>query len=167
MNYQSYNNVTHWQFVDGTINAIVSDGACGWFIGGEFKEINGLPRPSLARIRRDGTLDTAWIPQGHVSTVLSLALGEKYLYVGYHYDNFSRYDKTTGSLDTSFESENLLNVTSILLHGGNVFVAGVDQGDYKIVCYEDGTGQQDTGGIIPRFYGQVKVLGGYENFCLS
>lgn len=166
---QSSNKVNPWPFVDGTIHAVVSDGTGGWFIGGEFNEINGHPRPSLARIRRDGTLDTAWIPEGDVYTVLSLALSEKYLYVGYyHSKKVSRYDKTTGSQDTSFESDNSTNVRSIVLHGGKVYVAGTEHKlDYKLVCYDEEKGKKDTGWIIPQFYGQVKSLAVDENFVYA
>jgi WD40 repeat protein len=43
-------------FVDGEVFAVVSDGAGGWFIGGQFTAVGGQPRYRLAHIRSDMTV---------------------------------------------------------------------------------------------------------------
>lgn len=40
--------------VDGVVHAIVDDGEGGWYIGGEFSRVGGLPRQNLARIDKSG-----------------------------------------------------------------------------------------------------------------
>ena len=40
----------------GGIQAVVPDGAGGWYIGGSFTEVEGQPRNRLAHILADGTL---------------------------------------------------------------------------------------------------------------
>src|SRR5262245_49642276 len=47
--------------VEGVVSAVVSDGAGGWFIGGDFKSVGGLPRSSLAHVRADLTV-SEWNP---------------------------------------------------------------------------------------------------------
>lgn len=49
-------------FVDGAVYAVASDGAGGWYIGGAFDSVGGLPRQDLAHIRADFTVDD-WQPQ--------------------------------------------------------------------------------------------------------
>src|SRR5262245_1691229 len=52
--------VGHWPLVTGMVLASTSDGAGGWFIGGEFTFVGGVPRKNLAHIRADGTVDLDW-----------------------------------------------------------------------------------------------------------
>lgn len=49
--------------VNGTVNCAVPDGAGGWYIGGSFGDVDGVPRYSLAHIKSDKTLDADWAPQ--------------------------------------------------------------------------------------------------------
>lgn len=51
-----------WPEVDGTVNAAVSDGAGGWYIGGAFKHVAGQPRAGLAHVGPSGALDPIWSP---------------------------------------------------------------------------------------------------------
>jgi hypothetical protein len=71
--------------VNGPINAIVSDGAGGVFIGGDFSYVAGVARQRLARILSDGTL-SSFDPgcDGVVHTLLysTLATNGSVLYVG-------------------------------------------------------------------------------------
>ncbi|MBI1319885.1 MAG: PQQ-binding-like beta-propeller repeat protein [Candidatus Hydrogenedens sp.] len=43
--------------IDGIVNAIISDGAGGWYVGGYFFRVDGVERVNLARMRPDGSLD--------------------------------------------------------------------------------------------------------------
>lgn len=50
-----------WPEVEGAINAVASDGAGGWYVGGSFLTVGGLARSRLAHFRADGSMDS-WAP---------------------------------------------------------------------------------------------------------
>jgi len=56
--------------VAGTINVVVSDGAGGWYVGGNFTHVGGLARANLAHIQSNLAVD-AWNPNPN-STVAAL-----------------------------------------------------------------------------------------------
>ena len=72
---------TAWPEVDGSVDAIVSDGAGGWFIGGDFAHVGGQRRAGLAHIAAGGALDGAWAPAAE-GTVRALALVGATVYAG-------------------------------------------------------------------------------------
>lgn len=47
----------------GLVNAAVSDGSEGWYIGGTFSHIGEVNRNGLARLRNDGSLDAGFSPR--------------------------------------------------------------------------------------------------------
>ena len=47
-------------FVDGPIRCAISDESGGWYIGGDFKHVDGIERALLAHVNSSGTLDTAF-----------------------------------------------------------------------------------------------------------
>ena len=51
--------------VNGTVNASVSDGIGGWYIGGSFTPVGGEARNRIAPILARGTVDPAWNPHAH------------------------------------------------------------------------------------------------------
>ena len=57
--------------VAGSVFAVTSDGKGGWYMGGDFTHVGGVPRRYLAHVRSDHTLD-AWSPNapGPVTTML-------------------------------------------------------------------------------------------------
>jgi type IX secretion system substrate protein len=66
--------------VTGYVFAAVSDGAGGWFIGGDFTSVGGVARSHLAHILADGQVG-AWAPDPD-GRVHALALARGTLYVG-------------------------------------------------------------------------------------
>jgi len=46
--------------IDGRLTVAVADRAGGWYVGGTFTRINGVPRLHLARIDSDGSVDPRW-----------------------------------------------------------------------------------------------------------
>lgn len=56
--------------VAGEVRAIVSDGAGGFYIGGTFTAVAGIPRNNAAHILANGSVDPAWNPdpQAYVET---------------------------------------------------------------------------------------------------
>ncbi len=69
--------------VSGLVKTIVSDGRGGWYIGGNFVSVGGLPRTRLAHISSDMSVDPNWNPAAN-GWVFALALSPdgKTLYVG-------------------------------------------------------------------------------------
>jgi hypothetical protein len=59
---------------------VVPDGTGGWFIGGDFSGVGGLPRANLAHIQSNGKA-AAWAPTTD-APVLTLAYSGTTLYVG-------------------------------------------------------------------------------------
>ena len=51
-----------WPEVNGVVNAVVSDNAGGWYLGGDFTSVGGVPRTDLAHVMADGTVDPTWAP---------------------------------------------------------------------------------------------------------
>src|SRR4051812_12844593 len=48
--------------VDGRVEAVVADGAGGWYLGGDFDLVGGQLRTNLAHVRADGSVDP-WGPE--------------------------------------------------------------------------------------------------------
>ena len=66
--------------VDRGVYAVFADGQGGWFVGGYFRCVGAVVRPSLAHLRSNGSLDLAWaaeLPRASTGqglpTVVSLA----------------------------------------------------------------------------------------------
>ena len=94
-----------WPESDGTVEAVVSDGSGGWFIGGTFKRVGGLARSGLAHITRRKNVDARWAPAispARTSSVDVLVRRGSTLYAG---GGFTKVDGTTrrglAALDTS------------------------------------------------------------------
>ncbi|HEU4397997.1 MAG TPA: hypothetical protein VFU54_09210 [Actinomycetota bacterium] len=66
--------------VNGPVRSAVTDGAGGWYIGGEFTFVNGQPRARIAHLLSSGAV-TAWNP-GADGPVLTLAVGGNKVYAG-------------------------------------------------------------------------------------
>lgn len=73
---------------NGIVRAVVSDGAGGWYIGGDFTQVNAQPRLRLAHILANGSLDPDW-QSGTDGTIRTLALHNGKLYVGGDFSNAS------------------------------------------------------------------------------
>ncbi|MBP6390877.1 MAG: PQQ-binding-like beta-propeller repeat protein [Flavobacteriales bacterium] len=65
---------------NGEVRVSVPDGEGGWFIGGQFTQVNGQTRNRIARLNADGTLHP-WNP-GCNSYVNALDLQDGVLYIG-------------------------------------------------------------------------------------
>ena len=116
--------------VDGTIKAIVSDGAGGWYVGGFFRHIRGVARNSLARISATGAVH-AWNPdvRGGVHTMLlsggRLYLGGSFSQVGGQArGNLAAVDTTTGAVDAGWNPNANSSVSAMGIATGRVYVGG-------------------------------------------
>lgn len=115
--------------LDGQVNAVVSDGSGGWFIGGAFTMVGGLPRANLAHVLSDNTV-AAWNP-GASGQVLALAFDGLTLYVGGSFSavggqsrsNLAAVDGATGTV-TAWDPGASSTVRAVALGAGVLYVGG-------------------------------------------
>jgi hypothetical protein len=115
--------------VVGSINAVVSDGAGGWFIGGSFTSVGGVARSNLAHILADNTVSD-WNP-GASFAVYALAQSGSTLYVGGDFSiiagqprsRIAALDATTGQATPWDPSANLA-VQTLAVSGSVVYAGG-------------------------------------------
>ena len=117
----------------GLVQAAITDNAGGWYVGGNFTSIGGVPRPGLAHLLADGTLDTAFAPPD-LGQVNALALDAGSLYVGgVQWRSFQPFlnvlDPATGAvLPVSYpplpkSSGGLFDVVALAAGGGRLYAA--------------------------------------------
>lgn len=70
---------------DGLIRAVVPDHSGGWFVGGQFESVSGVPIRNLVHLLPNLTLDAHWTPNPD-GAVFALAISADRLFVGgtYH-----------------------------------------------------------------------------------
>lgn len=120
----------------GRVNFILPDGEGGWFLGGEFTDVGGLPRKNLAHILDDGSVDPAFAPTVD-KPVRHMALSGQTLVIagefasvsGHVRHNLAALDVTDGSvLDWSPTivslSGSTTTATYVQIRNGIVYVAG-------------------------------------------
>lgn len=52
----------------GEVYAVAPDGSGGWYVGGNFTHVDGIPRRNLAHVLADKTVDPNWAPDAGDST---------------------------------------------------------------------------------------------------
>jgi len=72
--------VADFPIVVGDVSSALADGAGGWFIGGDFSSVGGVPRSDIAHVLADGSV-APWNP-GADGPVQALALSGGTLYAG-------------------------------------------------------------------------------------
>ncbi len=116
--------------VNGSLYAVVSDGAGGWYIGGNFTTVDDFVRNRLAHILANGTLNLAWNPDAN-GRVNTLALHGATLYVGGDFSkiggqarNFiSAIEATTGQV-TAWNPNANGAVKALAVNGATIFAGG-------------------------------------------
>ncbi len=68
--------------VGGPVYAVESDGGGGWWLGGQFTQVGGVPAVNLVRLRSDLSVDKAWNARITGAAVYALVRHEGRLYVG-------------------------------------------------------------------------------------
>src|SRR5690606_3123776 len=114
----------NWQ-----VEACVSDGFGGWYIGGFFTEVDGQPRSCLARINADGTLNP-WSPNV-AGTVMTIVQNGPLLYIGGYFtsvggqvrNRLAAVSTITGA-PTSWNPNVDGAVLSIALDGNTIYAGG-------------------------------------------
>lgn len=114
---------------DDAVYAVVSDGAGGWYIGGDFTHVGGVARNHVARINADGSLNS-WNP-GADQAIISMAISGNTLYVGGDFstidgqsrNSLASFNTSTGGLK-SWDPDPDGTVTAITVDGSTVYVGG-------------------------------------------
>jgi hypothetical protein len=118
--------------VEGSVLAIVRDGAGGWFLGGTFTSVGGVHVDNLAHVLADGSVDTHW-HGGTDAAVNALAMSGNVLYVGGAFtkagtgltsvrNRLAAFDATSGELKAW--DPNAEYVVWALAVTGNAVIAG-------------------------------------------
>ena len=123
--------------VDGFVYATVPDGMGGWFIGGWFRHVAGLPRDNIAHVLADGTV-ADWAPGLHDNLggqygayAYALARRGNTLYVGGFFlkvgqvrrVDLAAVDAITGELKP-WDPEPSGFVSALLVEGNTLYVGG-------------------------------------------
>ena len=116
-----------------TVDAVLDDGAGGWYAGGAFERVNGAERVALVRLRADGTVDPAFAPRLDADTTTSkvsaLARHGDILWVGglniegAACSELCALDARTGAELPIDPDRYNGEVTDLDLEGGRLFVA--------------------------------------------
>ncbi len=115
------------------VYAVASDGAGGWFIGGDFLAISGMPRSRLAHVFGNGALDPTWAPavDSAGAEVYGFALSGSTLFLcgsfntinGQPRKGLAALDAATGALLPWNPNANI-GSTGICVSGNTVYAVG-------------------------------------------
>ena len=130
-------------FEGGPVRAFAADGTGGWFVGGDFRSVGGVPRAGLAHVLPDGTIDPTFAHEfrkvedtrPYPGTVRALAVTDGRLFVGGVFDQvdgvarsslaaFELGDGSLASWDPQAGSAVESRVNALAVDGSTVFVGG-------------------------------------------
>ncbi len=115
--------------VVGSVSAVASDGSGGWFIGGSFTSVGGVPRSNIAHVMADNTVST-WNPRAD-DVVNTLVVNGSTIYAGGVFtsiggqtrNSIAALDATTG-LATSWDPNATGTVYALAVNGSTVYAGG-------------------------------------------
>jgi hypothetical protein len=117
--------------VAGRVEAAVSDGSGGWYLGGSFSRVGGVPARNLAHVLSSGEVDRRWsvTPDGNVSALAlhgtTLYAGGSFLSVdGANRARIASFDTATGALSTWNPGVSGSSVRVIRVAGSTVYIGG-------------------------------------------
>ncbi len=118
-------------FIKGNVYDIISDGAGGWYIGGEFDRAGNINRTNLVHVLSDMEIDLDFNPNIN-KEVQCLALINDTLFFGGWFtmvdgqarNYLAAYDVSSNSLTSFNPSPNLL-VSDIEIYNGDLLLAGM------------------------------------------
>ena len=117
--------------VNGYVYTAAPDGSGGWFIGGSFTRVGGLPRAGLAHINSDLTVNS-WNPGvSSLGYVFALAVSGSTVYAGGSFfqaggqprSNIAAIDATSGAATAWNPSANDI-VYALVANGSRVYAGG-------------------------------------------
>lgn len=119
----------HFDNPNGIVYAAQSDGAGGWYLGGDFTAVGGIPRNRLAHVNASGEV-TDWNPDVN-GTVRVIALTDTLVYIGGDFGQVAGQDRSrlacvhriSGTL-TDWNPQANGRVRALLVNDDEVYVAG-------------------------------------------
>src|SRR5262249_42800713 len=102
-----------------TVQAVASDGAGGWFIGGIFTQVGGAPRSGMAHILANHTL-SPWNPS--FNNVAAMVVNGSTVYAAGG-GGIAAIDATTGG-QSSWDPDANGPVNTLALSGGLLYAGG-------------------------------------------
>jgi hypothetical protein len=116
--------------VDGIVRAAVPDGKGGWYLGGNFRKVDGKGRVSLAQVNASGVV-TTWAPKTD-GVVNALAVTSRGVVVGGAFGsvngvatpNLALVDAVSGVLVPSWKPSPNLAVRALAVQGSSVYLGG-------------------------------------------
>jgi hypothetical protein len=153
----------------GTVLVVASDGADGWYVGGDFTEIDGVPRSNLAHLASDMTV-TAWDPEATGKVHVILGSGST-VYVGGEFGNVggqarigvAALDATTGDATTWNPGLTDGYAYSLALSGSTIYIGGQfntigGQTRRGIAAVDVGTGDVLPWNPLPSMSARINAL---------
>lgn len=145
--------------LDGPVHAILEDGTKGYYIGGSFTHVNGVPRSGIARLHPDHSVDLDFKADTSEGHVLALAMSDSTLFAGGEFTQIngqqSRYaaalDKNSGKV-LPWQPEPNRYVTTIEVVGETVYMGGA----FSALGHED----VNVGPPTHKFFAAVDVKTG-------
>lgn len=149
---------------DGQISVAVADGAGGWYVGGDFRHIDGTAAAGLAHLDSAAMPDPGFAP--HVNGLVdALAVHDETLWIGGDFskvDGTARHRLAAVSADTGallpFDAPHAIRVTEIAYaEASNGRPARVYVGSDRVVALDPVTGVTDSG-FASALRGDVRSL---------
>lgn len=116
--------------ISGFVNVIVSDGQGGWYAGGFFDSVAGVPTRNLIHVLADGTVDPLWTPAANGEVFALVVSGNRVFVAGQFTkikkkkrSNLAALDARTGKV-LSWTCNTDTRVTALALKGSRLFVGG-------------------------------------------
>ena len=143
------------------VEAVVSDGAGGEYIGGDFTHVGAVPRSNVAHILADGAVDPAWNPDAN-GEVEALALSDGTVYLGGDFHgadsingtqtrNYAAAVDATTGIDTGWNPDANNQVLALAVSGSLVYLGGEFSGADSI----NGTATRDFVAAVGTLTGNV------------
>ncbi|MGL5931138.1 MAG: hypothetical protein ACRCY8_19570, partial [Dermatophilaceae bacterium] len=153
------------QMVTGDVYTTISDGAGGWYLGGEFGEVDGYYRRSVAHVRADGSLDRGFNANVN-GPVRALALVGGTLVIGGKFTeagggprtNLAAVDAATGDAVAGWTGSANNTVLALTAAGGSVYVGGQFTTLSGVSRRYLGRVSATTGALDVSFSGQTSAL---------
>ena len=149
----------------GSVDAVVSDGAGGEYIGGNFDAVGGVAVSDAAHILANGTVDPHWQPSPN-GTVWTLAVSAGTVYLGGEFtsienssgtgtvtrDYAAAVDASTG-FDTGWNPSPSAEVQALVVSGATVYLGG------EFMSIENSSG---TGTVTRDYAAAVDATSGFD-----
>jgi hypothetical protein len=122
---------TAWPKVAGSVNAVASDGAGGWYAGGSINSVNGVATSVVVHVTAAGTVDSTFTPSIN-GTVKAIAVSGSVVYIGGIFtnvggqvrNNIAAIDATTGAVSMTWNPGASLDVNALVVVGTKLYAGG-------------------------------------------